>query len=533
MRRAIHALVASAVLGLGITQAWAVELATEQVLRKGNGAEPQTLDPHKAEGVPSSNILRDLYEGLTGEAPNGDIIPGAAESWTISEDGTVYRFRLRESARWSNGDPVTAQDFVFGLRRSADPMTASKYAQILAPIQNAERVVSGELPVEELGVKALDELTVEIRLKAPTPYFLGLLNHSSTYPVHRPSIEAHGDKFSRPGNLVGNGAYVLSEWVVQSHIVLQRNPNYWDDANTTINTVYYYATEDQSSELKRYRAGELDYTYDVPVSQVAWIRDNLGDELEVSTYLGVYYFGFNVTKPPFKDNVKLRRALSMAIDRQVICDKIVKLGEQPAYGFVPPGITGYTSQVAEYADLDREARFEEARRLYREAGYSKENPLKVEIRYNTHENHKKVSLAVAAMWRAVLGVDYTLINEEWKVFLQTRKLKQDTEVFRAGWIGDYNDPYTFLELLHSKHGINDSGYNNPEYDALLAEIAVQTDMARRTQLMEQAERMLLADQPIMPIYYYVEKGLVKPYVDGFVPNIMDHHYTKNWRILAH
>ena len=533
MRSALGALFLVCALGSVATVSSAAELAAEQVLHKGNGAEPQTLDPHKAEGVPSSHILRDLYEGLTSEAPNGDIIPGGAASWTLSEDGTVYTFKLRPEARWSNGDPVTAMDYVYGLRRSADPVTASKYAQILAPIENAESVVAGERPVEDLGVTALDDFTVEIRLKAPTPYFLGLLNHSSTYPVHRATVETFGDKFSRPGNMVNNGAYVLDDWVVQSHIVLKRNPMYWGDANTTINTVYYYATEDQSSELKRYRAGELDYTYDVPVSQVGWIRDHLGDELEVSTYLGIYYFGFNVTQPPFKGNLKLRQALSMAIDRRVICEKILKPGEQPAYGFVPPGITGYESQVAGYADMTRDERFAEARRLYNEAGYSEDNPLQVEIRYNTHENHKKVSLAVAAMWRAVLGVDYTLINEEWKVFLQTRKLKQDTQVFRAGWIGDYNDPYTFLELMHSKHGINDSGYNNPEYDALLAEISVQTDMDRRAKLMEQAERMLLADQPIMPIYYYVEKGLVKPYVDGFVPNIMDHHYTKNWRILAH
>ena len=511
----------------------AQELADEQILHKGNGAEPQTLDPHKAEGVPSSHIMRDLYEGLTSEAPDGEVIPGAAESWTLSDDGKVYVFNMRRNAKWSNGDPVTAHDFVYGLRRCADPLTASKYSQILAPIKNAEAVVAGELPVEQLGVKALDDYRLEVRLKAPTPYFLGLLNHSSTYAVHRPSVEEHGIGFSRPGNLVSNGAYKLQDWMVQSQITLVRNPEYWNDANTTINKVIYYPTEDLSSELKRFRAGELDWTNDVPGSQVEWIKKNLPDALKVSTYLGIYYFGFNTTKPPFKDNKKLRQALAMAIDRKVITDKITKAGEVPAYGYVPPGIPGYESQRAEWSKWPREQRFEEARRLYNEAGYSRDKPLKVEIIYNTHENHKKVSLAVAAMWRSVLGVDYTLINQEWKVFLQTRKLKEDTEVFRAGWIGDYNDPYTFLELLHSKHGINDSGYNNPEYDALLERIATESDPDRREQLMAEAEQQILTELPVMPIYYYVAKHLKQPYVDGWTANLMNHHYTKDWRILKH
>ena len=234
------------------------ELADEQIFHRGNGTEPQTLDPHKAEGVPSSNILRDLYEGLTIEAPNGDVIPGGAEAWEISDNGKTYLFKLRRNARWSNGDTVTARDFVFGLRRSADPATASKYSLILAPIENAEAVIKGDLPPDSLGVEAIDDHRLRIRLKAPTPYFLGLLNHSSTYPVHRASVEQHGAKFSRPGKLVSNGAYRLTNWVVQSHITLERNPLYWDNENTTVDKVIYYPIENQSTELKRYRAGELD-----------------------------------------------------------------------------------------------------------------------------------------------------------------------------------------------------------------------------------------------------------------------------------
>ena len=284
-----------------------VELADEQVLHKGNGAEPQTLDPHKAEGVSSSNIMRDLFEGLTSETPDGEVIPGAAESWDISDDGRQYVFQIRKEARWSNGDPVTAHDFVYGLRRCVDPLTASKYSQILAPIKNAEAVVAGELPADQLGVRALDDHTLEVTLESATPYFLGLLNHASTYPVHKPSVERHGVGFTRPGNLVSNGAYVLKDWTVQSHITLVRNPEYWGNDDTTIDSVIYHATEDLSSELKRFRAGELDWTYEVPGSQVEWIKKNMPEALKVSTYLGIYYFGFNTTKPPFKDNQPLIR----------------------------------------------------------------------------------------------------------------------------------------------------------------------------------------------------------------------------------
>jgi oligopeptide transport system substrate-binding protein len=508
-------------------------LAETQVLRRGNGAEVETLDPHRAESVSASNILRDLYEGLTIEAPDGSLIPGAAESWELSADAASYTFRLRPDGRWSNGDPVRAEDFVYGLRRSVDPATGSEYAQILAPILNAEAVIAGTLPVRALGVEALDDLTLRIRLKAPTPYFLGQLSHSTAYPVHRASVEAHGEAFSRPGNLVGNGAFVLSEWVVQSHIRLKRNPHYWDNADTLLDEVFFYAIEDQSSELKRYRAGELDYTEDLPNKQFKWIKENLGAELKIAPYLGTYYFGFNLTKPPFKDNLKLRQALSMSIDRDIVTQKVSGLGERPAYSWVPPGLNDYTPARLDYADLTQAERNRIALRLYQEAGYSAANPLRIEIRYNTSENHKKLAIAFAAMWKETLGVVATLVNEEWKVFLETRKQKRITQVFRAGWIGDYNDPYTFIELFQSDHGINDPGYNSPEYDALVAAIAVEIDAARRRELMQQAEALLLRDHAILPIYSYVSKHLIKPYVGGWQPNILNHSYSKNLYILKH
>ena len=508
------------------------ELAAKQVLHAANGAEPETLDPHRATGVTASNVLRDIFGGLIDEAPDGSLIPGAAASWTISDDGRIYTFRLQPDGRWSNGDPVTAGDFVFGFRRSADPKTLSEYSAILYPIENAEAVVNGTLPPERLGVRAIDDHTLEIRLHSPTPYLLGLLTHSSTYPVHRPSLKKYGALFARPGNLVGNGAFRLDEWVVQSHIRLVRNKYFWDDRRTTLDEVWYYPVESAESELNRYRANEFDLTYTLPNRQIPWLRKNLPRELRIAPYLGSYVYAFNTTQPPFKDNIPLRKALAMALDRDVIVNKINAAGEIAAYGWVPP-VTGYQSQEPEWARWTQEERNAEARRLYAEAGYSAEKPLRVELMYNTEVNHRRLAVAMAAMWRDVLGVETEILSQEWRVFIQTRRTKIDTQVFRMGWIGDYDDPYTFAELLHSAHGINDMGYNNPRYDDLLARASREADPAVRMGLLEEAERLMLDDMPILPIYFYVTKRVVKPWVAGYEDNIMDHHLSRFVRILKH
>ena len=508
------------------------ELAAEQILNKNNGAEPQTLDPHRAEGVPASNILRDLFEGLVSEAPDGSLIPGAAETWQINDDGTVYTFTLRADGRWSNGDPVTAADFAYGIQRSVDPATLSQYSSILFPIVNAKQIVKGELSPEQLGVTALDDRTLEIRLIGPTPYFLGLLTHSTTYAVHRPSVEKFGNRFARAGQLVGNGAYRLDEWVVQSHIRLLRSEKYWDDENTVIDEVNYFPIENQDAMLKRYRADELDFTQDLPFKQIAWIRENIADQLYISPYLGSYYYSLNLTLPPFAGAPKLRRALALAIDRDVLTEKITGSGEIPAYSWTPR-VTGYTQQPPDWAGWTQERRNTEARRLFKESGHSEANPLTIQILYNTSENHKRIAVAIASMWKQVLGVETKLLNQEWKVFLETRKQKTMPGVARNGWIGDYNDAYSFTQLLASDNEQNDSGFANDEYDALLDRAAVEPDMQKRAELMEAAERLMLEEQPIIPIYFYVSKHLIKPWVGGFEPNIMDHHYTKNFHILKH
>jgi oligopeptide transport system substrate-binding protein len=508
------------------------ELAEHQVLHLGNGPEIQTLDPHRGEEISGSNVQRDLFEGLVNERGNGDLTPGAAESWEISADGRVYTFHLRRNARWSNGDPVTAHDFVFGMQRGCDPATLSKYGFILSPIKNADEITAGKLPPAELGVRALDDHTLTIELANATPYFLGLLTHSMTYPLHRPSYEQHGNLFTRPGNLVSNGAFVLAEWVVQSHLKVVRNPHYWDAANVKLEEIWFYPTEDLSAELQRYRAGELDYTYEIPSAQFDWVSENLSSELTVTPYLGSYFFGFNVTRPPFKDNPKLRRALSLAVDREIIAHDVVGMGEQPAFGYVP-AVQGYTPQNMVESSWTQEQREAEAKKLYAEAGYSETNPLRTTLYYNTHEDHRRVSIALAAMWKDVLGVEIELLNQEWKVFLDTRTEKIDTRIFRSGWIGDYNDAFTFAELLRSTSGQNDPGYANAEYDRLVAASQSELDPHKRAALLEGAERVLLADMPIVPLYHYVAQHLVKPWVRGWEPNIMDRHLHKDWYILKH
>jgi oligopeptide transport system substrate-binding protein len=508
------------------------QLAAVQILRRGNGTEPETLDPHRAEGVTAANVLRDLFEGLVTEAPDGTLIPGAAESWTLSADGLVYTFKLQGKGRWSNGDPVTADDFVYGLRRSADPATLSEYSAILYPIENAAEVVAGTLPPERLGVRAVDAQTLEIRLHAPTPYLLGLLTHASTYPVHRKSVEQHGARFARPGMLVSNGPFRLGEWVVQSHIRLLRNPQYRDDANTTLDEVWYYPVENAEAELNRYRAGELDLTETVPARQIPWLRQNLPDELHIAPYLGSYVFGFNTTQPPFRDAPKLRKALALALDREILTSKISGAGELPAYSWVPP-VSGYTQQLPDWAQWTQAERNAEAQRLYAAAGYSASRPLRMQLLYNTESNHRRLAVAMAAMWREVLGVETELLNQEWQVFLQTRRSRLDTQLFRYGWIGDYNDPYTFAEILESKHGLNDMGYSNPRYDALLAAAAREADPQQRMDMLAEAERVMLEDMPIVPLYFYVSKKMVKPWVAGMEANIMDHHHSRHLRILAH
>jgi oligopeptide transport system substrate-binding protein len=499
-------------------------------LRRGNGPEADTLDPQRARTDAAFNILRDLFEGLTAVGPDGAAVPAAAESWTISEDGLEYTFRLRENLRWSNGDPLRAADFVAGLRRLVEPATASPYAQVLEPVQNAGAIIRGEQPPENLGVMAPDDRTVVIRLQNPAPYLLGLLAQPGTFPLHGPSLAQHGGEHARPGRLVSNGAFVLTDWVVGSHVVAERNRHYWNDAATQLDKVHYLHHSDAGTEFRQYRAGELDVTYIVPPQQFAWIQANLPGELHVAPQLSVYYYGFNLNRPPFKDNPDLRRALSLAIDRERLTTAVTGVGEAPAYGWVPRGVADYTPQQFDYAAKPYAERVAEARELYRKAGYSAERPLRTEIRYNSGEVHNRLAVAIAAMWKEALGVETTLYAEEFRALLQSIQSGSETQVFRSSWVGDYNDAYSFAQLLQTGFGINLTGYSNPGYDALLAAATREPDPARRRSLLEEAERLMLADHPVLPLYFYVNKHLVKPYVQGWTDNVMNVQYSKDLRL---
>jgi len=496
---------------------------------RGNGAEPATLDPHRAEDSASFEILRDLYEGLTTGTVEAKVVPGTAESWDVSPDGLTWTFTLRADAAWSNGDPVTATDFVAGFRRTVDPATASTYAQVLFPVKNAGAVNRGDLPPEALGVSAPDGRTFVVELAAPTPYFLSLLTHSATYPLHRASFAVHGEDFVRAGNMVSNGAYALDEWAVNSFVRLRRNPYYHGAENVQIDTVYYYPIEEHSAELQRYRAGELDFTQSVPNNQYDWIQANLGDELHVTPYLSTYFFVLDLTERPF-DDARVRQALAMAVDRQTLVEKVLGGGQQGAWGLVPPGVDNYASAEYEWRDWPEERRLAEARRLYREAGYSADNPLEARILYNTSDNHRKIAVAVQEMIRSALGADITVVNQEFKVMLETRKEPSRWEILRYGWTGDYNDPYTFLEIFRSDSPQNPAWYANPEFDRLLENASEEVDMGRRARLLRDAEQLLINDYPVIFAYFYVARHLVKPWVSGYRANIMDHNYSRHYRI---
>ena len=501
-------------------------LADSQVVHRGNGEEPQTLDPHLAQGVPSTNILRDLFEGLATTAPDGRIVPGAAQHWDISRDGLTYTFFLDPEGRWSNGESVTATDFVWSWRRAVDPATGASYGRMLSPIVNAEAIFAGDRPPEDLGVTALNESTFQVELNHPTSYFLGLLTHPTTYPVWRPALAEHGNSHVRPGNLVSNGAFALDAWRVRSRIDLIRNEHYRAADEVIVERVVYYPLEDENTEFNRFRAGDLHWTYKVPSNQFQWLRENLDEALMVAPWFGSYFFSFNLTRAPFEDNLALRQALNLAVDREILTERVSRFGEIPTFNLVPPGLPRYERPDIEWAGMTQDEREEEARRLYREAGYSTDRPLAVELRYNTSENHRKIAVAIAAMWKQVLGVRTRLINEEFRVFLQNRAQRRVTEVFRSGWIGDYQDAFTFLELFHSEHGRNDAGYDNPRFDRLLERIASERIPASRRNLMAEAERMILADQVILPVYNYVTKRLINPRLKGWEENVMDHHLTR-------
>ena len=505
-----------------------VEIADrEQVLLKGNGTEPQELDPYLVTGVPEDHILLSLFEGLVTEDPvDLHPVPGVAKSWEISPDGKVYTFHLREDAKWSNGDPITARDFLESYKRMLAPSLAAEYSYMHFVVKNAEAYNGGKITdFNQVGYKALDDQTLQITLENSTPYFLSLATHMSWYPVHLPTIRKYGDpylrgsKWTRPGRFVGNGAFVLSKWRVNDVIVVKKSPTYWDRDRVRLNEIHFLPIESDDTEERAFRAGQLHVTQTLPLTKMDLYRKNYPNLLHIDPFLGTYFYDINVTKPPLNDK-RVRRALALSIDRESIVTDVTRGGQLPAFFLTPPGTAGYTCRTLIHEDLA------EAKRLLAEAGYPDGKGLPpIELLYNTLEAHRIIAETIQQMWKKNLGIDVQLVNQEWKVYLDSQRTL-NYQISRASWIGDYNDPNTFLDMWTTGNGNNRTGWSNSEYDRLIAEAARTTDLKQRLEVFQKAEALLLDEAPMIPIYFYTLTTARRPELKGWYPTILDHHPYK-------
>ena len=494
----------------------------EGTLHWGNGTEPQSLDPHIATGVPEHHIISSLMEGLVHK--DGETLeprPGVAKSWDISADGRVYTFNLRKDARWSNGDPHNAHDYVWSWWRALQPALGNLYAYMYFPIANAKAYYDGEISdFSQVGVKALDDYILQVTLTEPIPYFLQLLDHYSTYPVHRATVEKfgtadqRGTRWTFEGNIVGNGAFQLKEWKINRRITVERNPFYWDAANVRLNQVVFYPTENVTTEERMFRAGQLHYS-GIPSDKIQVYSQSDDPSLRIQPYLGVYFYRLNVDKPQLSDK-RVRRALGMTINRDQLVSQITKGGQIPAYTITPPGTMGY------YPESDLTFDPEAAKKLLAEAGYPNgEGFPTTEILYNTSEGHRKIAVALQQMWKKHLNIDVVLLNQEWKVYLDTVS-NHHYEIARAGWIGDYVDPNNFLDMFLCNGGNNRTRWCNNEYDQIiLQQVPKAKTHQQRLDLFQQAENILLDEMPVIPIYIYTSNNLVHPTVKNFGRNILN------------
>ncbi len=497
----------------------------ECVFRRGEAGDPASFDPPKTSTVIEADVLADLFEGLLTYDASGALVPGAAESFSVSPDGRTYVFKLRD-AQWSNGDPVKAGDFVFSFRRLLDPATGAEYANLYYPIRNAERVASGKAPPDALGVRAIDEKTLEIELERPTPYFLAVVAHQTAAPVNPRNVEQFGRAFAKPGNLVSNGAFRLAAFTPNDETVLVKNPYFHAARDVAIDKEIISSIDDRAAAFLRFRAGEIDSYDDAPADDLAFVRETLKDEFHVAPTLGVLYLAFDTKKKPF-DDARVRNALSMVIDREFLADSIWGGAMAPAYAFVPPGIDNYMTGVsADFRDLSPIEREDRARALLKEAGYGAGRPLPVEIRYNTSENNKATAIAIADAWKP-LGVTATFVNSDVKTHYGLLQSGGDFDVARAGWIGDYSDPQNFLFLFESGTGkLNYPRWSNADYDGLMQVAADETEPGARAQTLAEAERLLLREEPVVPLLFYESKNLVSKRVKGWRDNLLDRHLAR-------
>lgn len=508
------------------------ELAPEQVLNRHSEGDPRTLDPSLVTDVVGQRVDDDLFEGLVTLDEAGHNIPGVATSWETSADGKTWTFHLRKDARWSNGQPVTADDFVYAWRREVDPATGSEYSQALTPIENAIDIASGKMPTSSLGVESAGKQTLIVHLHAPTAYLVSLLTNPYLYPLYEPAIKQWGDAWTLPEHMVSNGAFQLSDRVINGHITVVKNPYYWDASHIHLSKVTYLTVSDYDASTDQYLAGNLDFTERFNVTEVEMLKRVLGDQVVISPIFATAMFGYNLIKPPFAENTKLRLALNIALDRDILENDVAHGVGVPAYNVMPP-LDGYTPAIPDWAHLSDDARHALARKLYHEAGYSDSHPLEAVLTYASSGPHVRREMeAMSAMWQMTLGAKIQIYNEEWKVMLQARQLKEPTFYWDA-WSGDYPDPFTFMQLFQTDFGMNDGSYSNPKFDALVKEASSIDDQAKRFELFHQAEEILNEDAPVLPVSYYVSTHLIKPYVKGWQSNIMDRHLSRYMYVLAH
>ena len=498
-----------------------------QILHFGNGDEPQELDPHLTTGIPEFHIQHAIFEGLVSKNTKTLAIePGVAKSWDISDDGKTYIFHFRNNARWSNGDTVKAGDFVFSWKRALTPALGNEYAYMFFPLKNAEAYFKGEITdFNKVGVKAPDDFTLKVELNAPTPYFLQLLDHHSYFPVYPPLIEKfhafaeRGTRWTRPGNFIGNGPFVLKEWKMNRILIIKKSPTYWDADKVRLNEIYYYPINNSSTEERMFRAGQLHITDRVPPEKIAVYRKNNPESLRITPYLGTYFYRFNTTIKPLND-VRVRRALAMCINRQQIVELITKGGQKPAYALTPPDTNGYTATAKMKYDPI------EAKKLLAEAGYPGGRGFPtLDIMFNTDETHRKVAIAIQEMWKKALNINVTISNVDWKVYLDNES-HLNYQIDRAAWIGDYVDATNFLNMFVTGGGNNRTGWSNLRYDKLLRESEMKANQSERYAILQKAEKILMDEAPIVPIYYYTQIRLISPSVKGWDYNILDQHTFK-------
>ncbi|MGC4028270.1 MAG: peptide ABC transporter substrate-binding protein [Steroidobacteraceae bacterium] len=493
-------------------------------LRRHLSSSPATLDPALVQDVMGLSVDSDLFEGLLRQGADGALLPGMAERWEVSADALSWKFHLR-AAQWSNGDPVTAGDFVFAWRRVVDPATASPVAQQMAPVAGALDIAAGRLPPESLGATAIDARTLEVHLESPTPFFLSLLINSFMMPVHPATVQREGRAWTQPGKLVGNGAFLLQSREVNGRIDLIRNPRYWDAAAVRLAALTWFPLTDSAASTARFLAGDLDETERFQVEDLDWLRASLGDQVRTAPYNGTVMLGMNVRRPPF-DDARLRRAMVLALDRPLLTDQLLKGLYEPAYGIVPP-LPGYVPPRPEWADLDTDARHELARRLYAEAGYSRAKPLEVELSVPLGSPEmRRVFEALTAMWRMNLGAEVRVITEEFRVHQQNRRIGK-LPFFWNAWIGDYPEPTTYLALALNSNPQNYMRFDDPQYERLMAEAMRQTGEAERHRLYREAESLLDREAPFLPIYFYKSRHLLRSYVQGWQDNANDLHPSRD------